>query len=102
LAGPEAANAILGGCALLDGGTFDQIGFNRDELAKYGSLALHEQAPPEFVQKKKTALVAAHQLRERLASGQTLWQVLAGTIQKLAPGEENPMALRAATTEVIE
>jgi len=102
LAGPEAANAILGGCALLDGGTFDQIGFNRDELAKYGSLALHERAPSEFLEKKKVALIAAHALRERLAAGETLAEALAGTIQFLAPGEENPMALRAATTEVIE
>ena len=102
LAGPEAANAILGGCALLDGGTFDQIDFNKDELARFGSLALHEQAPPEFLKKKKAALIAAHALRERLAAGETLGHVLASTIQKLAPGETLPPPPAAPTQEVTE
>jgi len=66
LAEPEAANAILGGCPLLDGAAFDAIGFTSAELDQFRSVGSHGRAPAGFLEKKKTALIAAHELRERL------------------------------------
>ena len=63
---PEAANAILGGCPLLDSATFDEIGFSKDELDQFRSVGTHGRAPAEFLGKKKSALIAAHELRERV------------------------------------
>jgi hypothetical protein len=101
LTASEAVNAILGGCALLDGGTFDQIGFTAAELQKYSAPSSHEFAPAEFLAKKKAALLAAHELRGRLEAGGTILAALAGTVQILAPGE-TLAAESAATTEVTE
>ena len=68
----QAANAILGGCALVDDETFCQIGFAREDVERYASSGSHGRAPAEFQEKKKAALLTAHALRERLESGETL------------------------------
>ena len=68
----QAANAILGGCALVDDETFGQIGFAREDVERFASSGSHGRAPAEFLEKKKDALLAAHALRERLESGETL------------------------------
>jgi hypothetical protein len=64
--------AILGGCALLDETAFDQIGFDKADLEKFYSVGEHARAPAEFLEKKKAALIAAHDLRERLENGGSL------------------------------
>jgi hypothetical protein len=69
LSEPQAVNAILGGCALLDAETFDALGFEKQDLDKFAGIASHGRAPAEFLEKKKAALVAAHALCERLESG---------------------------------
>ena len=68
----QAANAILGGCALVDDETFCQIGFAREDVERYASSGSHGRAPAEFIVKKRSALLAAHALRERLERGETL------------------------------
>jgi len=68
----QAANAILGGCALLDVETFDALGFEKQDLDKFAGVASHGRASAEFLEKKRAALVAAHALRERLESGGTI------------------------------
>ena len=68
----QAANAILGGCPLVDDETFCQIGFAKEDLERFASSGSHGRAPAEFLEKKKDALLAAHALRERLESGETL------------------------------
>ena len=68
----QAANAILGGCPLVDDETFGQIGFAREDVERLVSSGSHGRAPAEFLEKKKDALLAAHALRERLESGETL------------------------------
>jgi hypothetical protein len=69
---PQAANAILGGCPLVDDETFCQIGFTKEDLERFASSGSHGRAPAEFQEKKKAALLTAHALRERLESGETL------------------------------
>ena len=61
--------AVLGGCALLPESEFLSVGFTTRELESFGSVASHERAPAEFLDKKRRALVAAHEWREQLASG---------------------------------
>jgi hypothetical protein len=68
----QAANAILGGCALVDDETFGQIGFVKEDVERFASSGSHGRAPAEFLEKKKDALLAAQALRERLESGETL------------------------------
>ena len=68
----QAANAILGGCPLVDDETFCQIGFAKEDVERFASSGSHGRAPAEFLEKKKAALFAAHALRERLESGETL------------------------------
>ena len=69
---PQAANAILGGCPLVDDETFCQIGFAREDVERFASSGSHGRAPAEFIVKKRSALLAAHALRERLERGETL------------------------------
>ena len=68
----QAANAILGGCPLVDDETFCQIGFAREDVERFASSGSHGRAPAEFIVKKRSALLAAHALRERLEQGETL------------------------------
>ena len=72
LAEPQAVNAILGGCALVDDEAFCQIGFAKEDLERFASSGSHGRAPAEFLEKKKAALLAAHALRERLERGETV------------------------------
>ena len=68
---PEAANAILGGCPLVNDEAFCQIGFAKEDVEKFASSGSHGRAPAEFIVKKRAALLAAHALRERLERGET-------------------------------
>jgi len=70
----QAANAILGGCPLVDDETFLPIGFAREDVERYASSGSHGRAPAEFIVKKRAALLAAHALRERW-SGARHWRL---------------------------
>jgi hypothetical protein len=72
LSEPQAVNAILGGCPLVEDETFCQIGFAKEDLKRFASSGSHGRAPAEFLEKKKDALLAAQALRESLESGETL------------------------------
>lgn len=43
---------------------FDAIGFSDAELKQWGVAATHENAPPEFIEKKRTALAILNDIRE--------------------------------------
>ena len=72
LSEPQAVNAILGGCTLLDGAAFDALGFEKQDLDKFAGVASHGRASAEFLEKKKAALTAAHELRERIETGESI------------------------------
>lgn len=42
---------------------FDAIGFTPEELKKFGAAQSHENAPPEFLEKKRLALQILHEYR---------------------------------------
>jgi len=65
-----AREAVLGGCALVADADFQEIGFTLKELETFGSVGSHERAPAEFIEKKKRALVAVHNLRARFEGAQ--------------------------------
>jgi hypothetical protein len=65
-----AREAALGGCALVPDAEFQAIGFTDKELVAYASAGSHERAPADFLEKKKSALIAAHELRVRIEGGE--------------------------------
>ena len=69
LSDEQARNAVLGGCALVPDEAFTEIGFTNAELTSFASVGSHERAPADFLDRKKRALLAAHELRERLEGG---------------------------------
>jgi hypothetical protein len=69
LSDEQARNAVLGGCALVPDEAFTEIGFTNAELSSFASVGSHERAPAEFIDKKRRALMAAHELRERFEGG---------------------------------
>jgi hypothetical protein len=70
LSDEQAREAVLGGCALVPEAEWDEIGFDRPELERFASVASHERAPAAFIEKKKAALLAVHNLRARYEEGQ--------------------------------
>lgn len=58
-----AKDAIAGDCAMIPAEEFDAIGFTPDELRKFAKASSHGNAPAEFLEKKKQALVKFHELR---------------------------------------
>ena len=62
---PEIAGEtkLAGGLPCIPAEQFDAIGFTAEELRKYGPVAAHENAPPEFLAKNAQALQILHALR---------------------------------------
>jgi hypothetical protein len=65
-----AREALLGGCALVAAADFQEIGFTPKELETFSSPGSHERAPVEFIEKKRQALIAVHNLRARFEGAQ--------------------------------
>ena len=59
-----AADAVDGGAAILPDALFASVGFTPAELERYAEIGSHFDAPPEFLAKKKAALLKMHQWRE--------------------------------------
>lgn len=57
-----AEDAVAGGCALLPEDEFQRIGFTADELRRFAPPATHQGAPPEFLEKKRRALLRAQEI----------------------------------------
>jgi hypothetical protein len=64
-----AKNAILGGAAIVPATDPLWKEFTDEELRKFSNPLSHRQAPAVFLQKKKMALGAYHEIRSRLESG---------------------------------
>ena len=62
-----AGDAIIGNCPLIPAATFDGI-FTADDARRYASPAARMDAPKEFADKLKGALVALHDFRVGLES----------------------------------
>jgi hypothetical protein len=52
-----------GGLPCIPAESFDALGFTAEELRKYAKAATHENAPAEFLAKKKQALEILHNHR---------------------------------------
>jgi hypothetical protein len=63
----QARDASIGGSAICPEDEFDRLGFTAEELRKYGPFGTHPNAPAEWQEKRRAALVACHMFRERAA-----------------------------------
>ena len=74
---PQAANAILGGCPLVDDETFCQIGFAKEDLKKFASSGSHGRASVEFLEKKMQTKdeVLAELMAEHIALKKSLGEL---------------------------
>lgn len=65
----EAENVIRGGGAILPEADFSAIGFDQDELKKYALPGPRANAPAEFHEKVRSAVVAYCELRAHTNGG---------------------------------
>lgn len=68
----QAREVILGGGAIVPSADFDKIAFTEQELSLYSNSGSHGEANRAFQAKKKSALMACHDLRTRLEAGETI------------------------------